>query len=72
MCWVLKEYPLQKKATSAEWLRDHCYLRPRTATGAAVIRVRSEATLAFHSFFEVIISLSSQTSRHAYSCTNNG
>ena len=44
-------YPLQKKETSFEFLRDQAYSRPRTNIFNAVFRVRSEAAFALHEFF---------------------
>ncbi len=44
-------YPLQKKGSSFEFLREHMYLRGRTTTFQAVFRIRSEAALAVHKFF---------------------
>lgn len=45
-------YPLQKKKTSMEFLREKAHLRPRTNTIAAVARVRSALAYATHSFFQ--------------------
>ncbi len=45
------EYPLQKKRHSIEFLREIAHLRPRTNLFNAVMRVRSEAAYALHSFF---------------------
>ncbi|QTQ11165.1 asparagine--tRNA ligase [Treponema parvum] len=45
-------YPLQKKATSMEFLREVAYLRPRTNTFGAVFRVRNQMAFAVHSFFQ--------------------
>ena len=44
-------YPLQKKATSLEHLRDIAHLRPRTNTFGAVLRVRHALAFAIHSYF---------------------
>lgn len=44
-------YPIQKKQTPLEVLRDHAYLRPRTNLFNAVFRVRSESAFALHKFF---------------------
>lgn len=44
-------YPIQKKRTSLEVLRDQAYLRPRTNMFNAVFRVRSESSFALHEFF---------------------
>ena len=44
-------YPIQKKKTSLEVLRDQAYLRPRTNLFNAVFRVRSESAYALHEFF---------------------
>lgn len=45
------DYPLQKKRHSLEFLREIAYLRPRTNTFNAVFRIRSEAAIAIHKFF---------------------
>lgn len=45
-------YPLQKKGSSFEFLREHTYLRGRTTTFQAIWKIRSEAALAIHKFFE--------------------
>lgn len=44
-------YPLQKKATSLEFLREVAHLRPRTNTFGAVFRVRHALAMATHEFF---------------------
>ena len=44
-------YPLQKKATSLEHLRDIAHLRPRTNTFGAVLRVRHALSFAVHDYF---------------------
>jgi asparaginyl-tRNA synthetase len=46
-----QDYPLQKKGTSMEFLRDIAHLRPRTNVFGAVFRVRHELTQATHKFF---------------------
>lgn len=46
-----KDYPLQKKRHSLEFLRSIAHLRPRTNTFHAVFRVRSVAAFAIHRFF---------------------
>lgn len=45
------DYPIQKKRTSLEVLREQAYLRPRTNMFNAVFRVRSESAFALHKFF---------------------
>ena len=45
------DYPLQKKGSSVEFLREQAYLRPRTNLFNAVFRVRSELSYAIHEFF---------------------
>jgi asparaginyl-tRNA synthetase len=45
-------YPLQKKQHSIEFLRDNAHLRTRTNTGSAIIRVRNEAMMAIHEYFQ--------------------
>ena len=44
-------YPLQKKGHSLEFLRDIAYLRPRTNTFGAVLRIRHAMAYAIHKFF---------------------
>lgn len=46
-----ESYPLQKKATSLEFLREQAHLRPRTQTFGAVFRVRHALAMATHEFF---------------------
>jgi asparaginyl-tRNA synthetase len=46
-----QDYPLQKKGTSMEFLRERAHLRPRTNTFGAVFRVRHELAQATHRFF---------------------
>ncbi|MBD66082.1 MAG: asparagine--tRNA ligase [Halobacteriovoraceae bacterium] len=46
-----QEYPLQKKGTSREFLREIAHLRPRTNLFSAVFRVRHELAQATHQFF---------------------
>ena len=46
-----EDYPLQKKATSLEHLREIAHLRPRTNTFGAVLRVRHALAFAVHSYF---------------------
>lgn len=45
-------YPLQKKAQGLAFLRKHQHLRPRTVGFSSMLRIRSTAYLAFHSFFQ--------------------
>jgi asparaginyl-tRNA synthetase len=47
-----KDYPLQKKRHTFEFLRTIAHLRPRTNTFFAVFRVRSLLSYAIHSFFQ--------------------
>lgn len=49
---VDEEYPLQKKRATVEFLRDICYLRPRTNLFTALYRVRSVLALGIHEFFQ--------------------
>ncbi|MBQ3187381.1 MAG: asparagine--tRNA ligase [Alistipes sp.] len=46
-----ESYPLQKKGHSLEFLRDIAYLRPRTNTFGAVLRIRHAMAFAIHQFF---------------------
>ena len=47
-----EKYPLQKKATSREFLREIAHLRPRTDTFGAVFRVRNILAYSIHKFFQ--------------------
>ena len=47
-----KDYPLQTKRHSLEFLRTILHLRPRTNTFMAVFRVRSLLSHAIHQFFQ--------------------
>lgn len=44
-------YPLQKKGHSMEFLREIAYLRPRTNTFGAVLRMRHAMAFAIHKYF---------------------
>ena len=44
-------YPLQKKGHSLEFRRDIAYLRPRTNTFGAVLRIRHAMAFAIHKYF---------------------
>lgn len=46
-----ESYPLQKKATSLEFLREQAHLRVRTNAFGAVFRIRHELAQATHKFF---------------------
>lgn len=46
-----KDYPLQKKRHTFEYMRTIAHLRPRANTFNAVFRVRSVAAYALHKFF---------------------
>ncbi len=46
-----QDYPLQKKGHSLEFLREKAYLRPRTNTFGAVLRMRHAMSFAIHKFF---------------------
>ncbi|OPL09228.1 MAG: asparagine--tRNA ligase [delta proteobacterium ML8_F1] len=46
-----KDYPLQKKRHTFEYLRTIAHLRPRSNTFSAVFRVRSLTAFAIHQFF---------------------
>ena len=47
-----RDYPLQKKRHSMEYLRTIAHLRPRTNTFQAVFRIRSVAAFAIHEYFQ--------------------
>lgn len=47
-----KDYPLQKKRHTFEYLRTIAHLRPRSNTFNAVFRVRSLTAFAIHKFFQ--------------------
>ena len=46
-----ENYPLQKKGHSLEFLREIAYLRPRTNTFGAVLRLRHGMSFAIHQYF---------------------
>ena len=46
-----ESYPLQKKGHTLEFLRDIAYLRPRTNTFGAVLRIRHAMAYAIHEYF---------------------
>ena len=46
-----ESYPLQKKGHTLEFLRDIAYLRPRTNTFGAVLRIRHAMAYAIHKYF---------------------
>ncbi len=46
-----KEYPLQSKKHSLEFLREIAHLRPRTNTFGAVFRIRHSLAYAIHQYF---------------------
>ncbi len=46
-----EDYPMQPKRHTKEFLREMAYLRPRTNLFQAVFRIRSEASMAIHSYF---------------------
>ena len=45
-------YPIAKKKTSYEFLREKMHLRPRTNTIGAVSRIRNALAFATHRFFQ--------------------
>jgi asparaginyl-tRNA synthetase len=47
-----EDYPLQKKRTSFEFLREIPHLRPRANTFYAMFRLRSVLSMAIHEFFQ--------------------
>ncbi len=48
---VPEDYPLQKKGSTLEFLREIAHLRPRTNTFGAVFRIRHALSYATHKFF---------------------
>ena len=48
----IENYPIQKKQTTLEFLREILHLRPRTNTLSASFRIRSSASFAIHKFFQ--------------------
>jgi asparaginyl-tRNA synthetase len=46
-----KGYPMQPKAHSMEYLREHAHFRPRTKTFSTVLRLRHGLAFAIHKFF---------------------
>lgn len=51
VCDVEPSYPLQKKKTGLDYLREHLTYRVRTNTFSSVFRVRSEVSYAIHDYF---------------------
>ena len=49
---VAEGYPLQKKSTKLEFLRDNAHLRPRTNLFGAIFRIRHRLAMATHNFFD--------------------
>ena len=49
---VGENYPLQKKSTTLEFLRDNAHLRPRTNLFGAIFRIRHRLAMATHRFFD--------------------
>ena len=47
-----KQYPIQPKKHSLEFLREKAHLRVRTTTFSAVMRIRSALSFAVHQFFK--------------------
>ena len=47
-----KDYPLQKKGHTLEFLREIAHLRPRTNTLGAVFRIRNTLSWEIHRFFQ--------------------
>ncbi|GFH32819.1 AA_TRNA_LIGASE_II domain-containing protein, partial [Haematococcus lacustris] len=45
-------YPIAKKKTTYEYLREKLHLRPRTNTIGAVARIRNALAYATHKFFQ--------------------
>ncbi|CAG9465732.1 unnamed protein product [Pedinophyceae sp. YPF-701] len=56
ICWLGQcdgaTYPIAKKKTSMEFLREKIHLRPRTNMIGAVVRIRNALAWATHSFFQ--------------------
>ncbi len=46
-----ESYPLQKKGHSLEFLREIAYLRPRTNTFGAILRIRHAMAFAIHQYY---------------------
>lgn len=46
-----KDYPLQKKGHTLEFLREIAHLRPRTNTFGAIFRLRHHMSFAIHKYF---------------------
>ena len=47
-----ESYPLQKKYSTADHLRNHVHLRPRTIAGAALLRLQSSILASTQRYFE--------------------
>ncbi|PSR70746.1 hypothetical protein PHLCEN_2v13366 [Hermanssonia centrifuga] len=46
------EYPIQKQTLTTEYLRDHCHLRARTSSVAAMLRLRDNTMRTLHEYFQ--------------------
>ncbi|XP_046347553.1 probable asparagine--tRNA ligase, mitochondrial [Haliotis rufescens] len=47
------EFPFKaRKKHSADYIRTYPHLRPRTNTFSSLLRIRSQATMAFHKYFQ--------------------
>lgn len=51
VCATPADFPLQKKATSLEFLREQAHLRVRTNLFSAIFRIRHHLAMATHQFF---------------------
>ena len=68
-----EEYPLQKKATSLEHLREIAHLRPRTNTFGAVLRVRHALAFAIHQLLQrPRLFLRPHAHHHRFRCRGRG
>ncbi|KAI0792582.1 asparaginyl-tRNA synthetase [Abortiporus biennis] len=47
-----EEYPIQKKALTVDYLRDHCHLRTRTAENASMVRLRHTTLKSLQDYFD--------------------
>lgn len=56
-CCMLQDFPFKiKERHGLDYIRQFPHLRPRTNAFSSLLRIRSQATTAIHSYFKVIVS----------------
>lgn len=56
-CRMLQDFPFKiKERHGLEYIRQFLHLRPRTNAFSSLLRIRSQATAAIHSYFKVTVS----------------